>query len=190
VLYESNTVHIASYALMRYLPMLLLPQRLASIKSLELIWDLILFCPIQSTHYDQLVGWPVFIAFIKIVLADFPYLKKLYISIQTGTHMSDHLQSLERAERKLFTPLDEMLKLIAGQLESFEVAVPISHYAALVEKAEENGCVIESGGKGDLSWGRYWRSVTLEQEGQPPRNIGYWVRKGVDDAHLEETALN
>ncbi len=55
VLYLTNTVHISSVVLMCHLS-LLLPQRLASIASLELVRDLVVFRPLPNPQREQEKG--------------------------------------------------------------------------------------------------------------------------------------
>jgi len=185
VLYSTNTVHIGSLVLSRHLPLLLPPQRLASITSLELIWDLVLFRPLHSPEAEQENGFPAYNALVRLVASAFPCLRKLYISIQTGSHVADpSADHVESDEQKLLGPIDELVRKIGPQLRDCQIAPPRSLHAALMSRAESAGTRIDSGGQAGLSWTRFWRPVTVEKGEQSENEIGYWVRQGMDDTPL------
>ncbi|KAF7511751.1 hypothetical protein GJ744_003482 [Endocarpon pusillum] len=185
VLYSTNTVHLSSIVLTRHLPLLILPQRLVSITSLELLWDLVLFRPLPDHQADQETGWPAYQALVLVVASAFPNLRKLHISIQTGSYVAKPFaEYIESHERKLLDPIDEMVRKIGPQLQDCQIALPYSLHTALLPRAESVGARVESGGRGALSWRQFWRSVTAEQDEQSQSDLGYWVRRGVDDMPL------
>ena len=66
VLYATDIIHINSVPLMINIHSLILPQRLASITSLELIWDLDIF-NLYDQKTEQVVGLAAYHALIETV---------------------------------------------------------------------------------------------------------------------------
>jgi hypothetical protein len=178
VLHSTNTFHLASIFLIQNLPLLVLPQRLASIKSLEMVWEL-----------PPSAGSSTYQAMVDVVTSAFPTLRKLHISIAHCRCVGDCIEpDPEGRERELLGPMDEMVrKKVGPKLQDCQIALPYCLYTALCDRAQSVGACVESGGTGAMSWRQFWRSVTVEQGGQS-ENEGYWVRKGMDDTPLMGTS--
>ena len=188
VLYSTNVVHIGNLVLARHIPLLLLPQRLASITSLELLWDLVLFRPLSDHQKEQEKGWPAYDDLVNVVGSAFPCLRKLYISIQTGSYIANpSAENIEGWEQKLLDPIDKMVRKLGPQLQVCQIALPRSFHAALMLRVESVGARIESGGRGALHWRRFWRSTIMAPGDQSGNDLGYWVRQGVDDTPFTYT---
>lgn len=182
VLYSSNTIHIGNVVLTRYLPLLLLPQRLASVTSLELVWSLVLFRSLPDPQTEQEIGWPAYNALGLVLASAFPRLRKLYVSIQTGSYNLNPLHGdIAHSEQKLLGPIDEMVRKFSSQLQQCVISPNLSLYTALMCRAESMGACMEGGGQGCLRWHRFWRPVAVEQGAQSGNNQGYWVGQGEDD---------
>jgi hypothetical protein len=181
VLYSTNTFHLASIVLIKHLPLLILPQRLACIKSLEMVWDL--NPPADSSTYEAMTD---------VVMSPFLSLRKLYISINPGigkatgefTGFNDYFK---RREQELLGPLDEMVrKKIAPKLQDCRIALPCRDYSALYHRAQRAGACIQRAPAGSLYWEQFWRTVPVKQDGQS-QNEGYWVRRGLQEMPLSCT---
>jgi len=182
VLYSTNTIHIGSAFLTRHLPLFILPQRLASITSLELVWGLALDSPLHPL-VDRETGWPFYNALVTTVASAFPSLRKLYISIETRSFVTDaSVQGFESDEQELLGPMDEMVRKLGAQLQDCQIAPPRRLYEALMYKAKCRGARIESQRPGTLRWQRFWRPVAVEHGGQSGDHLGYWVRQGTEYA--------
>ena len=179
MLYSTNTVHIGSVLLMRFLPLLLFPQRLSSITSLELVWELFRLRSLPDPHQK---GWPAYNALAAIVASTFPRLRKLYLSIDIGSDMTNAFaENIESDERQLLGPIDEMVRKLGPQLQDCDVALQCWIHTALMTRAESAGARAESRGIGGLQYTRFWRPVAVGQGEQSGNDLGYWVRPGVED---------
>jgi hypothetical protein len=179
VLFSTNTFHLASIVLIKHLPLLILPQRLAYIKSLEMVWDL--NPPADSFTYEAMTD---------VVMSSFLSLRKLRISINPGigkaadTGLSAYFK---RREQELLGPLDEMVrKKIGPKLQDCCIAIPCRDYFALNHRARREGARVERAAAGSLYWEQFWRTVPVEQDGQS-QNEGYWVRRGQQEMPLSCT---
>ena len=185
MLYRTNTVHIGSVFLTSHLTSFLLPQRLASITALELVWDLGLLPVSSKARKDDTKGWSAYSSLIATIASVFPSLENLYISIRTNSYMANSFaENVEDYERKLLIPIDEMVRKIGPKLQHCQIAPPHSLHRALMYRAESLGARTDSGGCGALRFRRFWRPVTVEQKEQPGESLGYWVRQGVEDTPL------
>ena len=171
MLYSTNTFHLASIVLIQHLPLLILPQRLASIKSLEMVWDL--HPSVDSSTYQAMTN---------VVTSAFPSLRKLYISIEPGIGKPAGFDDyIDWREQELLAPMDEMVrKKIGPTLQDCQIALPCKLYQALHDRARSAGARVERAAPGSLYWEQFWRSVSMEQGGQSP-NEGYWVRRGLEE---------
>ena len=162
MLYLTNTVHISSVVLMCHLS-LLLPQRLASIASLELVRDLVVFRPLPNPQREQEKGWPAYNTLASMVASAFPCLRKLYISIQTNSFISSPVAgNIESHERKFLGPIDEMVRKLGPYLQDCRIALPHIFHKELMYRAEIVGSMIDSGGQGAVRWWQFWRPLPVE----------------------------
>lgn len=183
LIYRTNTIYIRSLALSQHIRSLLLPQRLASIRSLEIVWDF--YGDIKFAEYhDSLTRPPLNYSWLmeKIPL-DFPSLSSLHVSLVTTFSIADPTPAWIRVgEDRLFGPADKLVRHYGSQLRTCQIAPTRKLFTALLQNAEAAGARIEKGGMGAGFWQQFWRSVTVDDDGSSaPNNVGYWVRQGKDD---------
>ncbi|KAM7206139.1 hypothetical protein V8F20_002921 [Naviculisporaceae sp. PSN 640] len=164
VLYATNTIHMASLPLILNLPKLLLPQRLAMITSLEVVWKF--KAPFRSERgAASEEGGAEFREYLlrdKIILNKllaninsnaFPNLRRLNISLMWDPIVGINHNGKEAAQRvmdEIVVPLDGMLRQFPSTLQECNVDILSSLFYTL-ESA---------------SWdGFYWRGFKCEPTG-------------------------
>lgn len=160
VLYETNTLHVASVPLMLGLERLLLPQRLAGVRALEMVWEL----------RGEAGGTPreVFGRLLGGVPGVFPRLERLWISLQGGLfHLGARLAPgrVDEAERDVVEPLDGMVLRFERPLQQCIVELPYTLFVPLQDRAQDASSAEGMG---------FWRSL-------PAGERGYWVKCGDED---------
>ncbi|KAI1916209.1 hypothetical protein LOZ12_001148 [Ophidiomyces ophidiicola] len=181
VLYSTNTIHMASNAMILNLPRLLLPQRLASITSIEMLWNLHPFR--ESNVNDPLDSDPrAFHCLLQAMPLLFPGLRKLFISFH-GDVLPPGKGSnarFEASESAILRPIDEMV----GRLNAREchVAVPTSIYVPRKLKATGTGIYLEPSRLRNV-WERIWRPLSNsdDQDDDSSSHRGYWLYHGKVD---------
>lgn len=192
ILYGTNTIHTSSKALVLGADRLLLPQRLLSIASLELLWDF-------GTHPPWAHSFPAatkdlmdsFEDMLRAVRSSFRGLKSLYISVQWNgrapvtaysRYQGQADASAEAVEHMLMRRVDIFLvKHLPASLVDFALAVPSSVYMDQCNKAlAATQPIIEHVSDG-ARHERFWRPV----EGGVA-HAGYWVRLGQRDLRIAE----
>lgn len=188
ILYGTNTIHTASKALILDADRLLLPQRLAVITSLELLWDFGSHPPwadsFPSKTKELMEG---FESMLRAVLSSFRGLKRLYISVQwTGRDpvvvYSRRMggSSSDAVERMLMQRMDRMVRQMPPRLTDFAFAIPSSIYMEQCQAARETpGRTVEHVSDG-ARFERFWRPVA-----KGVAHAGYWVRLGQRDVKLD-----
>ncbi|KAI9790555.1 MAG: hypothetical protein M1816_005062 [Peltula sp. TS41687] len=122
ILYSTNTFHLGEQhrdgppPLFRNVESLLLPQRLASMRSLELIWN---FDHFGRKSTDRETGKPVFETLLDILTSSLPNLRDVRIAVQTQNYYQPQ-ESGEEAEESLLStvisPMDQMVGHFGTQL--------------------------------------------------------------------------
>ncbi|KAL6886365.1 hypothetical protein HDV57DRAFT_387809 [Trichoderma longibrachiatum] len=193
VLYATNTFHTASKEMILSLPSVLLPQRLASIASVELVWD---FAPFPSIH-PEVVKPPLsdmasFRLFLDAVPATFPAARKLHISLQGRLYPTRTVNGLtswdssgggggvddEDRTDEILRPVDELVTRLGPHVTDFSLGIPSSLYQDQRDKALKNGDPVEQAHRGQHE--RHWRPLSSEGGGDDGRT-GYWVWLGQKD---------
>ncbi|KAL8801883.1 MAG: hypothetical protein Q9182_004172 [Xanthomendoza sp. 2 TL-2023] len=181
----ANKIHIRSTFLIQNINKFLLPQRLTTITSLELICDLLDEPPTEA-HLQLSSGrhWSLYTTLMTTIPQTLPSITTLHISIEATfyiTHSST--LNLEILAPKLFAPADAITRSLGSQLHAFELAPNASLYKALARRAtEQEGAREEKGPPGGPFWRRYWRSIDLaDRNGRGAEQVGYWVGQGKDD---------
>ena len=167
------------------LPQLLLPQRLASITSIEMVWHII-FCHEAAPDDSLCNGFPAFHSLLKILPLTFPHLQELTLSLQGNASPPDR-----RAERifmsesainsSIMIPFDNLVREVA--LQRCSIYIPLSLYDILRRQAK--GSLLRSRWGSGGSCTRLWRDLPKVGTGdeRPASTLrGYWICLGeVDD---------
>ncbi|KAM0457323.1 hypothetical protein ACHAO4_003121 [Trichoderma viride] len=184
ILYSTNTFHTASKEMILSLNSILLPQRLSSITSVELLWD---FAPFPSIH-PQVVKPPLsdmasFHAFLNAIPTTFPAVKRLHISLQgrlfptkTVDGRTTWDNNIDRAD-EILQPVDEFVLELAPSVRDFSLGIPSSLYMHQRDRALKNNGRVEQAHLRQSE--RHWRPL----EGSKDRE-GYWVWLGRKDFHM------
>lgn len=173
---------MASTTLVLNLPKLLLPQRLASITAVEMLWHV---HPLR----DALPNDPpdsdlkTFYSLLDNLSSTFPGLRKLYVSLQgnsackqwTGTY-----DDLHRSETIIMRPIDSMVKNMGPQLQECIVALPLPLYNPRRFKAR--GDYVERGWRIPPNKERLWRQLPRTESGEREHLEGFWVCLGQTDS--------
>ncbi|OCL08673.1 hypothetical protein AOQ84DRAFT_292646 [Glonium stellatum] len=146
IMYSTNTFylgqHVGEPLLFQNIDSLFLPQRLASMKSLELAWNFDHFGP-KAACPDT--GKPIFDTFLNTLTSNFPNLTKVHIEVQTENYVQERLgASLQPEESLLSTvifPMDQMIAHFGTQLRFCELIVGWSYYQALRKALGESNSV-------------------------------------------------
>jgi hypothetical protein len=195
VLFRTNTIYMGSISLMRYLPRLLLPQRLANITALELSWD---FTRSRVDLRFPREDWPAYDAFAILIASAFPSLKSLYVSIQvcpffpaqSSRDVNNPLDAtIDSYERKILRPIDEMVGILGPSLHECQIAPQYGLYMSLKYRAESTGVVAEKVYQGGLHSERFWRPLPAEYSKQASNSPGYWIREGRHEMKLDSVCF-
>lgn len=158
------------------LPSLILPQRLAAIKSLEIL----LAIPESSTGES-------IASLLAMIPASFPNLSKLHLHLDGEIYPKDAegrripsneiRQRAAASESGLLSYVDGMVRAYGPRYVDCDVALAGKVFQPLVNEARRRGDRMCQ----DRSWifGGFWRSVPEEYP-----KAGYWVVMGQDDAIL------
>lgn len=170
---------------------LLLPQRLSTIRSVELVWK---FTPFPYSPRDEPEPYTDFRSFYKFLDAVpklFPNIRSLYLAIQGGLtvwcnqgglgsyFMKDDVQ-LRLTETYIMAPIDNMLRKLGPQARDCNIAVSSTLYQRQRDQALKAGVAtvdrIECGAKQE----RYWRQMSSSKRGARAGEQleGYWVYLG------------
>ncbi|KAJ4854990.1 uncharacterized protein T069G_10548 [Trichoderma breve] len=182
VLYSTNTIHTASKEMILSLTSILLPQRLSSITSVELLWD---FAPFPSIH-PEVVKPPLsdmasFRAFLDAIPTTFPALRKVHISLQGHIYPTKTINgstswdnNIDRVD-EILHPVDYfVLGLEPDVRRSFSLGIPSSLYRSQRDRALQNNDPVEQAHRGQYE--RHWRPLKGTGDGE-----GYWVCLGNKD---------
>ncbi|CAG9987648.1 unnamed protein product [Clonostachys byssicola] len=202
VLYATNTIHSASKLMLLNLDKLLPPQRLSSIKSLELIWTfdpyLCNSLPIEEPCRDL----ESFQRFLEALPVFFPRVQRLHVAIQgqvfpvelksrSWEFMEDTSKVIEIIEKNMLTPFDEMVHRLGPGAREVTLACSSYLYARLRGVALENNAAVVQQVHLGAEKERHWRALP-SGKGRNNHLGGYWVQLGqrdLDDvyAHLSSS---
>lgn len=183
VLYTTNTIHMASREMLLNIDRLLLPQRLSSIRSVELVWD---FSPFpwdarEIKPYGDLKSWN---RFLEALPAKFTNVRQFYLAVQgqvvpglrNGHGSMSHMPSEPKhrlTEQKIMAPLDVLVRKLGPQIEDCRIAIASGLYDVRRKHALKYGGKVEQVHLGD-EVERHWRSL----DENSPNRAGYWVYLG------------
>lgn len=186
VLYSTNTIHTASRELIIGLQSFLLPQRLSSIASVELLWDI---DPSQWLHGGNPLRREQDLSDFQYLLASIPStfsnVRHLHISLQgctvttlDPTDVNRYSNQVDTVDDDIMKPIDGMVQLLGTRVTNVSVAIPSSLYRAQRDRALEVGEKVEQAYiAGSLE--RHWRPLEHSLY-----RSGYWVQLGQKDLAL------
>ena len=160
---------------------MLLPQRLASISSLELVWNMLDYGPSEAV--DQPGGsMAVYETLMTTIATELPALTKLHILVEARHYNSDpEAKDIDFYESRLLEPADAIVQEYGLKFIDLQLAPNLSLFTGLMRRAERKGLHVEKGGIGIASWRRFWRPISIDRDGIVHDTAGYWVREGKDD---------
>jgi hypothetical protein len=194
ILYSTNTIFIHSVPLSSYIPSLLPLQNLARMTSLEFLWDINsahdVLPWIHSHDRDKVKQkrWQAYKNLMSLInKSTFQSLQKLVIVIVDRGDGSDWVpeEITEVSQTKLpqvifLDPTDQLMEEFAGQLQKFELTLPID-MADYLESKMGDIQVIE-GGIGMARFRKFWRSIPgrllIDGRLDFSRELGYWIIRG------------
>lgn len=146
ILYANNTFHLSDAHLILNLPRLLVPSRLASITSLEMLWKIHPFRD-QQPNDPPFSDKGTFLELAQQTPDIFPSLRRAYISLQGDlahpygsplTRGFDSKAGCEFQEKALLTYIDAMVRRLA-HIDVFVLALPSSLYGLQKHQAIARG---------------------------------------------------
>ncbi|KAL8677386.1 MAG: hypothetical protein Q9186_006184 [Xanthomendoza sp. 1 TL-2023] len=139
----------------------LLPQRLATITSLELVWDLLNQASTEKEHESSSGRhWSLYNALMRKISHNFPSTTNLHISVEATTYIANPaIINVEKIQNQLFAPADAVARSLGSQLRAFEIAPNLSLFNELARRAKKEGAR-EERGPTYLSQ-RFWRSASM-----------------------------
>lgn len=179
ILYSTNTIHMASSVMIRHLPQLLLPQRLASITSVEMVWNR------NPTRYGtdlpnslEIFGLPAISSLMEVLEVAMPHLRQLSIvlidcDITLGVWDRDDTQDDNKPT--VSTPIDDMVRRLRPGLEECNICIPYDIFDERKGKAAEVSLAWDDR---NSNHNRYWREIPCtdeEKKAIPVHLRGYWV---------------
>ncbi|CAG9982001.1 unnamed protein product [Clonostachys byssicola] len=183
VLYGTNTIHTASKQMLLHLDKLLLPQRLSTIRSVELVWH---FKPyaLDTVEVGPLDDLRTFYTLLKAVPTTFPNLTSFYMALwgcltplkeHNGRQVyMDEAESIKITDRDIMTPIDRMISKFSPRLRQCTIALGSLEYEIRRRQAVEAGDVeVEQIHLQHLQE-RHWRSLKNSSDGLK----GYWIQLG------------
>ncbi|CAM1511966.1 Fc.00g094790.m01.CDS01 [Cosmosporella sp. VM-42] len=182
ILYSTNTIHTSSKEMIMQLPRLLLPQRLASIKSMELVWEFVPFPRQGETRpTSPMIDLVSFYSFLDAFPSMLGHIRTLYISFQgqlkphwTSFSISGN-EWFQFTETLIMNPIDDMVRKLGPEVRDCSIAIPSSLYASRRDRAREAGELVHQtmyGGHIEC----HWRPLADSEH-----RSGYWVLLGQKD---------
>jgi hypothetical protein len=181
VLYGTNVYHIQGGYLLWHLPHLLLPQRLASIKAVELLWDVHTrdYSPWDKDYPHESVPMDGYRALIEALPKTLPNLRFLYLFLK-GNLLPPRIEILDPKQvgiaENLLQPIDRMVTRLG--LVECHIALPLSFVEMLRHRA--NGGGIIPWHRKDWKPTRVWRPLPVQNPSSAVLK-GYWICPGKND---------
>ncbi|CAG9990370.1 unnamed protein product [Clonostachys byssicola] len=172
VLYATNTIHIASKALLTHISSLVLPQRLMGISSLEISWD----TGVHEHEGTVFLNQDDLKSILTILSSHFPSLRFLHLALKMQVNI--------QLPVRLGATLRVLDSFIRNKSLKFTVSVTSSVFRQLYRTVREE----ITGGKGPYDFSDYqlWRHLVGTFELVPwrwtdiPKSFGegYWIAIG------------
>lgn len=186
VLFSTNSFHTASKPLLSNSTNLILPQRLARIPAVELIWEIEEPPVWNSGSGEAYKTLRSFWDFLDAVPKVFSNAKSILIAVQWSpkhkialpTTMSELFFAF--AEGGILNRVESMVRKLGPHVTDFSLAIPSSMYRPRRDRARRNGLKVEQAWKGG-QLERYWSPIS----GSSSRE-GYWIRLGLRDITMPQ----
>ncbi|KAF4435915.1 hypothetical protein FACUT_6834 [Fusarium acutatum] len=204
ILYSTNTLILQGSRMINRLPQMLLPQRLATVTSLEVIWPFKTnYTPDQE--YDDLDQDHLRSVLDLLLPSQFPALRRLYVQFHDGQECFLGISGLEVYEEIILRQLDSFAQRMT-HLTECAFALPDYFFRMLHHEATEGTLECSDGSRAYYSRRSYqqvWRdfngsmaSVVLpyvDSYPKPPYQVvqedeqaaGYWILEASDDKIMD-----
>ncbi len=183
VLFTTNTFHLTGRELLKYLPEMLLPQRLRGVRSLEMRWlstsrqtgdakDIKYIYPLRGVWADPPTNDSKLHALCRMVPEAFPNVCQLYIWLDCFIIPPErHGDPMSEVERFILRPVEDMLRILGpGRELSISIQIILwEHVARRYALLYGPELRIERNG---IMEGRFWKVVG------PGNELGYWICSG------------
>lgn len=179
-------MHMASSVMISHLPQLLLPQRLASITSVEMIWK-----KNPRTYTTDLPnsmetsGLPAIYTLMNVVESAMPNLRRLSITLDCDltleAYCDDSHLSQDENKPTISTPIDDMVRRMGAHLEECHIFIPYHIFEERAQRADKSINLCDADRK-SYEGRRFWRELPPGDVGNeaPAMNPqGYWVCRGI-----------
>ncbi|KFY21172.1 hypothetical protein V491_03102, partial [Pseudogymnoascus sp. VKM F-3775] len=182
ILFSTNTFHMDNFDLLQHLPRLILPQRLRSIKSLEISWT---FRPTVTDEKPMEVLWndpttedSVLHEMCRMIPELFPHVSQLDINflyeLRVRQEFQDAISALGGIERVILGPIEDMIRVL-GPGREVCIAIQQSVFSDLHEKKQElYGSELKTEIYNPYIT-RFWKEL------DPDNGLGYWICRGAPD---------
>ncbi|CAM1504838.1 Fc.00g024290.m01.CDS01 [Cosmosporella sp. VM-42] len=205
VLYRTNTFHMSSEVMIAHLPRLLLPQRLAIISSLEMIWTLKIKRSYGAGLCQYIFDEDHLNTVLNLLTSECPGLRRLYLSLQSSEDLADVEDIL--VSKNLLKQIDQLICNMPN-LHECSIAVPKTAFHYLVASirfkirntvAKEqiqtrnlpvNGSEVWRSLDGEFVLEDYLNSTypkppkCTSYPGNRARGSGYWILEGNNDEQM------
>ncbi|AEO57202.1 hypothetical protein MYCTH_2303064 [Thermothelomyces thermophilus ATCC 42464] len=209
ILYRTNTFHMSSLPLLLNLARLMPPRRLATITSVELLWDLFDDRETIKTVYKQAQASPSsvppqsqpstkFHELRQITPRIFPNARNVYVAVQAPIEplfwAERPAACLPLLERAILGPVEDMFRAMGPEPEKeFSFAIQLGGFLALarrhwrdkdvdpgVYRRAPSQCAVDESGYFVLD-GVSFRAIRAWRP-LGPGGAGYWLRPGLTDS--------
>lgn len=185
VLYGTNRMHFEGMDMLCLLPEVLLPQRLAAITSVELLWNFPPWGEVRQQgreeDYPPGSGMAGFISLLKALPGTLPNLRYLYLSLQgelkpLGVHSHEEIF---KASKELLRHVDRMVVKLE-RLTDCRIALAASCYSAYKLMTTGRDAAFQFSHE---DWGKdmLWRDLPPQEDESYHAISGYWLCHGKTD---------
>lgn len=181
ILYSTNTIHMGSQFMVLHLPQLILPQRLASITSVELLWNVMTHMTDAPVPPDSW-GFPDLYRLMNVVESSMAGLKYLSLTLDCDIDLDPKGNHIDQDENKpkISNPIDDFVRRLRPRLEGCDIAIPYDHFDIRKQRSEPTDMVWDVRRRRDDE--RFWRELPhiddVEHEALPMCQRGYWISAG------------
>lgn len=178
VLYSTNRIHMSNQFMVLHLPQLILPQRLASITSVELIWNVAprkTDVPIPPDSW----GLPDLHTLMNMVVSSLTGLQYLSLILDCDIDPKGRIEQDEQ-NPTISNPFDDFVRRLRPRLMGCDIAIPSLFFDERKQRSEPTEKVWDVSRRQDDK--RLWRELPHADDGEheklPMNQRGYWVSSG------------